>query len=102
MLLLGAPVIILIPTSNPADEAFLDQIIEVHKAGDPEVILADEPTGNLDSKTGVQIMNLLNKLHNEKKKTIILVTHDSEMVHYAHRVIYLKDGHVLREEKKRK
>jgi putative ABC transport system ATP-binding protein len=69
-------------------------------ANDPEVILADEPTGNLDSKTGIQIMNLIKKLHKEKKKTIILVTHDHNLVKYAHRTIYLKDGQVIKETKR--
>jgi putative ABC transport system ATP-binding protein len=66
-------------------------------ANDPEVILADEPTGNLDSRTGKQIMALIEKLHKEKKKTIILVTHDVNLVQYAHRVIYLQDGKVIKE-----
>ena len=61
-------------------------------ANDPEVLLADEPTGNLDSKTSKQIMEIIDKLHKEEKKTIIIVTHDKEMAKYAHRVIYLKDG----------
>ncbi len=71
-------------------------------ANDPEILLADEPTGNLDSKTGEQILHLLDKLHHDKKKTIILVTHDVELVEYAHRVIYLKDGSVQKEEKRKK
>ena len=66
-------------------------------ANDPDVILADEPTGNLDSKTGKQIMDLLSKLHREEKKTIILVTHDINLVKYAHRTIYLKDGLVVKD-----
>jgi len=57
-----------------------------------EIILADEPTGNLDSNTGEQIMKLLLNLHKKDKKTIILVTHDVNLVKYAHRTIYLKDG----------
>lgn len=64
-------------------------------ANDSEIILADEPTGNLDSNTGLQIMNLLKKLHEEQGKTIILVTHDVNLVKYAHRTIYLKDGLVI-------
>lgn len=64
-------------------------------ANDSEIILADEPTGNLDSKTGLQIMNLLKKLHEEQGKTIILVTHDVNLIKYAHRTIYLKDGLVI-------
>lgn len=58
---------------------------------DPYVIFADEPTGALDSETGKDIMNILKKL-NEEKKTIIMVTHDSDLTRYASRVIYLKDG----------
>ena len=50
---------------------------------DPEIILADEPTGNLDSKSGEQIMGLLNSLHFKEKKTIILVTHDINLVQYS-------------------
>jgi putative ABC transport system ATP-binding protein len=62
----------------------------------PEIILADEPTGNLDSASGKQIMELLSKLHSEDKKTIILVTHDIELVRYAHRTIFVKDGLVTK------
>lgn len=62
---------------------------------DPDVILADEPTGNLDSKSGVNIMSFLQKL-NKEGKTIVMVTHDSELAHFAKRVIYLKDGEVVK------
>lgn len=57
----------------------------------PYVILADEPTGALDSETGEEIMNILKKL-NEEKKTIIMVTHDDDLTKYASKVIHLKDG----------
>ena len=57
----------------------------------PYVILADEPTGALDSETGEEIMNILKKL-NEENKTIIMVTHDSDLTKYASKVIHLKDG----------
>ena len=63
-------------------------------AADPEIILADEPTGNLDSKSGEYIMDILGKLHKDHEKTIILVTHDINLVHYAHRIVKLKDGKV--------
>lgn len=63
-------------------------------ANDPEVILADEPTGNLDSVTGKQIVQFLCKLHKESKKTIILITHDMSIAKYAQRIIKLKDGRV--------
>lgn len=61
---------------------------------DPEIILADEPTGNLDSKTGEFIMEFLSKIHKEKKKTIIMITHDLHLVKRAERVVYLKDGKI--------
>jgi len=60
-------------------------------ANDPEVILADEPTGNLDSKTGLEIMNLFEDL-NKKGKTIILVTHDLNIIKYAKKVLKIRDG----------
>jgi putative ABC transport system ATP-binding protein len=60
-------------------------------ANNPEVILADEPTGNLDTKTGLEIMKLFVDL-NKKGKTIILVTHDLELVKYANKVLKIKDG----------
>jgi putative ABC transport system ATP-binding protein len=62
-------------------------------ANDPEVILADEPTGNLDSKTGQFVMDFLSKL-NKEGKTIILVTHDLGLVEYASKIVYIKDGRV--------
>ncbi|MBI5066426.1 ABC transporter ATP-binding protein [Candidatus Woesearchaeota archaeon] len=58
---------------------------------DPEVILADEPTGNLDSKTGDFIMNFLSEIH-KRGKTIILVTHDLKLLKHAECVVYMKDG----------
>ena len=58
---------------------------------DPYVIFADEPTGALDSETGIQIMNILKEL-NKEGKTIIMVTHDGDLVDYATRVIKIKDG----------
>lgn len=65
-------------------------------ANDPEVILADEPTGNLDSKTGKFIMDFLGEL-NKNGKTIILITHDLDLVRYAKRVVYIKDGRIEKE-----
>ncbi len=59
---------------------------------DPEIILADEPTGNLDSKSGTQVMAMLAKLHTEDKKTVILVTHDTNLVKYSEKTVYIKDG----------
>jgi putative ABC transport system ATP-binding protein len=60
-------------------------------ANDPKVLLADEPTGNLDSQTGVQIMELLVKL-NEHGKTIIMVTHEQDIAAYAKKRLHMKDG----------
>lgn len=60
----------------------------------PDIILADEPTGNLDSRTGAQIISLLGKL-NKKGKTIILITHSLEIAHNADRTIRLKDGKII-------
>lgn len=57
----------------------------------PSIILADEPTGNLDSKTSVEIMNLFNEIH-KNGNTVILVTHEEDIAQYAHRVIRLRDG----------
>jgi putative ABC transport system ATP-binding protein len=65
-------------------------------AVDPEVILADEPTGNLDSKTGGSVMDFLKKLHEEQGKTIIMVTHDDHLTHFAQRVETLKDGKIIK------
>ena len=60
---------------------------------DPKILLCDEPTGNLDSRTGYQIMDILCGLHREGK-TVILVTHDPKIAEYAHRTIRLVDGRV--------
>ncbi|MBU2639118.1 MAG: ABC transporter ATP-binding protein [Nanoarchaeota archaeon] len=69
-------------------------------ANDPEIILADEPTGNLDSKTGEYIMNFLSKLNKEEGKTVIMVTHDLGLIKFAKRVIKLKDGQIMGGNKK--
>ena len=66
-------------------------------ANNPPIILADEPTGALDSKTGEKIMKLLKKL-NENGKTIIVVTHDINVAKFGDRIIYLKDGEIEKEE----
>lgn len=58
---------------------------------DPAIILADEPTGNLDSKTSIEIMGLFEEIHNNGN-TIILVTHEEDIALYAHRIVRLKDG----------
>jgi putative ABC transport system ATP-binding protein len=66
----------------------------------PSIILADEPTGNLDSQTGVEIMKLLDKLHSEGN-TIILVTHERDIADYAHRIISIRDGKIALDERTR-
>lgn len=65
---------------------------------DPKVIFADEPTGNLDSKSGATVMNILGRL-NEEGRTIILVTHDRTVAEHAHRIITIKDGSIISDEK---
>jgi putative ABC transport system ATP-binding protein len=59
----------------------------------PSILLADEPTGNLDSKTGEEIMGLFARLH-QSGNTIVLVTHEADIAAHAHRVVHLKDGRV--------
>jgi len=66
-------------------------------ANNPEVILADEPTGNLDSKTGKFVMGFLEKMNKEEGKTVILITHDIELVNYAKRTIHILDGKIEKE-----
>jgi putative ABC transport system ATP-binding protein len=66
---------------------------------EPSLILADEPTGNLDSKTGGEILNLFHKLH-EAGNTIIMVTHDSNVAQQTERILFLKDGRLEREVRK--
>jgi putative ABC transport system ATP-binding protein len=66
-------------------------------ANDPEIILADEPTGNLDSETGATILELLKRLSVEEGKTMILITHDPDAAAIAHRIVRLRDGRVVQE-----
>ena len=65
----------------------------------PSIVLADEPTGNLDSKTGVEIMAVFDRLH-QTGHTIILITHERDVARHAHRVIHILDGAVERDEQK--
>jgi len=65
-------------------------------ATDPEIILADEPTGALDSVTGKNIIEMLYKFWQDEGKTIIMVTHDQNLAKYAHTIIELKDGKIIR------
>ena len=66
-------------------------------ANDPKFLLMDEPTGNLDSKTGEEIVRLLKRLNEEENITIILVTHDQSMTRVANRIAYIRDGLIIRE-----
>ena len=66
---------------------------------EPSLLLADEPTGNLDSKTGREILILFNKIHSQGN-TIIIVTHDKDIAERAQRIIHLKDGRIVQEERK--
>ncbi|MBN2042796.1 MAG: ABC transporter ATP-binding protein [Candidatus Aenigmarchaeota archaeon] len=67
---------------------------------DPEVILADEPTGNLDSRTGEFIIEFLGKIHREEKKTIIMVTHDMNLAKHAEKMVRIKDGQIEKIERR--
>jgi len=66
--------------------------------GTPKLILADEPTGALDSKTSLEIMEIMQSL-NKKGITIILVTHETDIAQYGRRIIHMKDGHIIKDEK---
>ncbi len=65
----------------------------------PSIILADEPTGNLDSRTGREIMDLLLTLNREQGTTLIVVTHDPEVAHMMQRILHIRDGRLLREDR---
>jgi putative ABC transport system ATP-binding protein len=63
-------------------------------ANDPEIIIADEPTGNLDSNTGKMIMRVLSDLHEKENKTIVVVTHDPKIAEYSEEIINIRDGEI--------
>ncbi len=65
----------------------------------PPLILADEPTGNLDSRSGEEIISILTSLHAEQDITLVMITHDTNVAHHCQRIIHLMDGQVEREEK---
>ncbi len=66
---------------------------------DPELILADEPTGNLDSRTSVEIMEILQRLNRERGLTVVLITHEPDIAEYAERVVAFRDGRVVKDER---
>jgi putative ABC transport system ATP-binding protein len=68
-------------------------------ANDPNIILADEPTGNLDSVSGIEIMKIFAKL-NESGKTVIVITHEQYIASHAQRIVKIKDGEIIRSDKK--
>ncbi len=65
----------------------------------PPLVLADEPTGNLDSRSGAEIISILTSLHTEQGITLVVITHDTNVAHHCQRIIHLKDGQVEAEEK---
>jgi len=65
-------------------------------AVNPEIVLADEPTGNLDSKTGTYVMEFLRKLNEKENKTIIIVTHDTGLLKYVKKIFFVKDGKIVK------
>ncbi len=62
----------------------------------PEVVFADEPTGNLDSKTAKEIMGIIKQIAEERNQTIVMVTHDTEIAKFANKIIHIHDGHIER------
>jgi putative ABC transport system ATP-binding protein len=68
-------------------------------AKNPPIILADEPTGNLDSRSSKDIMGMLSDLHTEQKITLVMITHDPGIARYCQRVIHIQDGQIISEEK---
>ncbi|MBU1110397.1 ABC transporter ATP-binding protein [Patescibacteria group bacterium] len=89
---------------NKSNELSVGQIQRVAIARalmmDPSVILADEPTGNLDTKTAVEVMDLMIGL-NKEGKTLVIITHEEDIAAYANRIVQLKDGQIEKEGKKR-
>lgn len=68
---------------------------------DPEIIFADEPTGNLDSNTSRDIMNMMQKVVREQKKTLVMVTHDNHLASFADRIFHIIDGKIVKIEDNR-
>lgn len=70
-------------------------------ANNPWILIIDEPTGSLDSKASEEVMDLIQRLNTKSRRTIIMVTHNPDQLIHAHRVIYLKDGQIVKEEKRK-
>jgi len=68
-------------------------------AKNPPLILADEPTGNLDSRSGEEIISILTSLHAEQGVTLVMITHDADIAHHCERIVHIKDGQIEREQK---
>lgn len=64
----------------------------------PPLLLADEPTGNLDSKSGKAVIDILTGLHSEQGITLVMITHDPNIAHYCQRIVYFQDGQIVKEE----
>ena len=64
----------------------------------PKIIFADEPTGNLDSKSGAEVIALIKKVVREQKQTVVMVTHDLTLAQQADRIVYIKDGRIVKQE----
>ncbi len=64
----------------------------------PPLLLADEPTGNLDSKSGKTVIDILTSLHAEQGITLVMITHDPNIAHYCQRIVYIQDGQIIKEE----
>jgi putative ABC transport system ATP-binding protein len=69
-------------------------------ANEPDIILADEPTGNLDSKSGAEILNILKELNKNRGITLVTITHDRNIAKYSRKIIYLKDGQIIKRGRK--
>ena len=84
------------PTSSPGGQ---QQRVAIARAlvNDPAIILADEPTGALDTRTSIELMDVFQKLNNERSMTIIVVTHETDIADYAKRVIMFQDGRVRKD-----
>lgn len=68
---------------------------------DPAIIFADEPTGNLDSATSAEVMELMQKVVREQKKTLVMVTHDNHLAGFADRIFHIIDGKIVKIEEKK-